>query len=89
MAGRMKQWAGAALIALALTAVAGQASAITLAPRTGGPLGGPRWTEVFRAQWLAGATVLTPGGALLTLGGRTIGTYGRAGWGDYRLRAAN
>lgn len=86
MAGRMRKWAGAAIVALAMMTLAGQAMALTTTRTAGAPLGGPtRWAEVWRMQTTAGVTLLGPSGTLLTLRTRTIGAYGRVGWGDYRM----
>ena len=84
MAGTKRMRAMAVAVALATTMLAGPAMAITTV-RTTTPLGGPiRWTGVWRIRLAGGFTLLGPNGVTTI---RTVGVYGKAGWGTFRSTA--
>ena len=79
MAGTRRMRAGALMIALAMNMLAGQAMALTVSH--GSPIKPLGWPQEFSLRALPGLN-----GATLILRGRTIGSYGRAGWGTFRIR---
>lgn len=79
MAGIKRMRVSAALVVLAMVMLAGQSMALTVSH--GAPIRPTGWPQAVR---LRVASAMSD--AITLLRGRTIGTYGRAGWGSFRLR---
>jgi hypothetical protein len=79
MAGIKRMRVSAALVVLAMFMLAGQSLAMTVSH--GAPIRPTGWPQAVRLRVTSALS-----DAITLLHGRTLGAYGRVGWGSFRLR---